>query len=126
MTELIEGNLLFDFDERWTLLSHWDRHDAYHRGIRRCEAGKAVDFIGVLDGKLPFLIEVKDFRIFERNPTKIPLAKEFERKVRDTVAALAGAHCHDRAGDCVQIFQALMKTREPRLVLWHETAQTYS
>lgn len=125
MTELIEGNLLFEFDERWTHLSHWDRHDAYRRGICRCEAGKAVDFIGILDNKLPFLIEVKDFRIFERNPDKIPLAREFERKVRDTIAALAGTHCHRQPEDCTQIFQALMKTREPHLVLWHEAADTY-
>jgi hypothetical protein len=126
MTDFIEGNLLFEFDERWTPVLHWDRHDAYHKGIRRCEAGKAVDFIGVFDNKLPFLIEVKDFRIFERNRDKIPLPMEFERKVRDTVAALAGTHCHGRHGDCVQIFKTLMDTREPQLVLWHETTDTHS
>ncbi len=126
MTDFIEGNLLFRFNERWSHLSHWDRHDAYHHGMRRCESGKAVDFIGVLDQKVPYLIEVKDFRIHERSAAKIPLPREFERKVRDTIAALAGTHCHGRPPDCADIFQTLIKTRKPHLVLWRETTDNFS
>ena len=126
MTDFIEGNLLFRFDERWSCLSHWDRHDAYYRGIRRCESGKAVDFIGVLDRKVPYLIEVKDFRIHERSAAKLSLPCEFERKIRDTIAALAGTHCHGKPPDCADVFQTLIKTRKPHLVLWRETADIFS
>lgn len=126
MTEFIEGNLLFKFNDRWSHLSHWDRHDAYQHGIRRCESGKAVDFIGVLDQKIPYLIEVKDFRIHERSYTKIPLAREFERKVRDTIAALVGTHCRGKPADCTEIFQTLIKTRAPHLVLWRETTDVFA
>jgi len=118
--EFIEGNLLFEFSERWSELSHWDRHDAYLHGMHYSRAGKAVDFIGILDGKVPFFIEVKDFRISPRNRAKPPLAEEFECKVRDTVAALTGAHCKDRDPDCAKIFKTLLTTRKPNVVLWHE------
>ncbi len=120
MKDLIEGNLLFEFGNRWSEVSHWDRHDAFLHGMHYSRAGKAVDFIGILDGKVPFLIEVKDFRICPRNPAKPPLSEEFECKVRDTVAALAGAHCHDRNPDCIQVFKTLFDQRKARVVLWHE------
>lgn len=118
----VEGNLLFKFGDRWTTLFRWDRHIDFINGMARTHEGKAVDFVGVFDRRVPFLIEVKDFRLHARNEGKIRIEHEFEMKVRATVAALLGTRWQEPPAECVAAFEAFRASRKPRLVLWHEDA----
>jgi hypothetical protein len=120
-TRFVEGNLLFEFGDRWTSLFRWDRHPEFTRGMAKTHGGKAVDFIGIYQAR-PFFIEVKDFREHARAPDKEPLEYEFELKVRATVAALFGLRWGD-SGNCLKAFEALRASHMPSLVLWHEEAQ---
>jgi hypothetical protein len=121
----VEGNLLFEFDEaRWTTLLRWDRHLDFLNGMKHAEHGKAVDFVGILDGKVPFLIEVKDYREHSRGPEKsLNPQDEFELKIRSTVAALFGLRWQEAPGGAIAVFKKLHDSRRPRLVLWQEDAQ---
>lgn len=120
----VEGNLLFEFDgARWTTLLRWDRHPDYLNRINGTYRGKAVDFVGILDDKVPFLIEVKDFREHARDPEKtLSPQQEFELKIRTTVAGLFGLRRQRPPGESVVVFKALHDYWKPRLVLWQEDA----
>lgn len=120
----VEGNLLFKFDDdRWKPLFRWDKHAEYRNGMKDATwRGKAVDFVGVLDRKVPFLIEVKDFRDHARNEDKMSIEHEFELKVRSTVAALFGLHRRKPRSECAEAFEALRSKEQVRLVLWQEGA----
>jgi hypothetical protein len=119
----VEGNLLFEFGERWTTLFRWDRHPDYLGGMGKTHGGKGVDFVGILDERVPYLIEVKDFRYHMRDPEKISPQHEFELKIRATVAALVGVRWQEPPRECVVAFEALRASRRPRLVLWQEDAR---
>ena len=117
----VEGNLLFEFGALWTKVFRWDRHPAYLDGMGRSHEGKAVDFIGILEDRLPYFIEVKDYRGHTRVDSKGPLEHEFELKFRGTAAALLGAHCREKKDEeCIRVFEALIKSQKPWLVLWLE------
>lgn len=117
----VEGELLFEFDEKlWNPLESWDKHAAYRTGIREINKGKAVDFIGVYDNRMIYLIEVKDYRHHKRKK-KISLWDEFELKVRNTVAGLVGsARREEHAGVCAPFLTSLLSSHELKLVYWVE------
>ena len=119
--KFIEGELLFEFDEKqWGPLVPWDKHPAYRRGIQAAGRAKGVDFVGVYRGAVIFFIEVKNHQRFKRKKTVSPWV-EFEHKVRDTIAGLVGSSRHDQYGDvCAPFVGALLSRRELRLVYWVE------
>ena len=115
-----EGDLLFEFDERWRPVMSWDRHAAYQSGIKEVDRGKAVDLIGVFDNTRVFFIEVKDYRVHARTKTESPWA-EFELKVRNTVAGLVGSGRREEyASVCAPFLKALLHPRDLKLVFWIE------
>jgi len=61
MTRIEEGDLAFDFGDRWRVFK-LDEHRDYRERVGKLEGTKAVDFLGVLDERELYLIEVKDFR----------------------------------------------------------------
>jgi hypothetical protein len=97
----VEGDLVFDFDQRWTVVK-WDEHPAYrgHGALGRAQGARAVDFVALLDGSSLWLIEVGDVRgrkrrISNRNARRSssePLEVELGTKGRDTLAGLTWAH----------------------------------
>ena len=61
MTRIEEGFLAFEFDNHWRIFK-LDEHRDYRERIGKLEGTKAVDFLGILDERELYLIEVKDFR----------------------------------------------------------------
>lgn len=91
MKTITEGQLAFEFDDG-LLVSKYDESSYYQNQFQnKCHtANKAVDII-VCDKKDLWLIEIKDFRIGNRNPDKLPLEQELSQKVRDSLAGIFGA-----------------------------------
>lgn len=118
---IVEGDLLFEFDEElWKPLVRWDKHAAYRTGIMEMGNGKAVDFIGIFNNRTLFFIEVKDYR--QRDRTKpVPPWEEFELKVRNTVAGLVGSKRREEYADvCAPFVNALVNSYKLALVYWIE------
>ena len=61
MPRFEEGVLAFEFGERWKIFK-LDEHSDYRERIGKIEGTKAVDFLGILDERELYLIEIKDFR----------------------------------------------------------------
>jgi len=120
---IVEGNLQFEFDERWTLpILEWDRDAAYQRGIKEAGNCKAVDFVGIYDCRLVYLIEVKDYRTHRRTKTE-ELQAELLFKVRDTIAGLVGSgRRSEHAKLCKPYLDAILKPHKLNIVLWIEQA----
>lgn len=130
-----EGRIRFDFsDTRWQV-EKWDASRIYVDGIRelngtlteggeeRREGTKAVDILGLLDGKALYLFEVKDFRghrIENRKRQLSELGLEIGLKVRDTLAGLVGAYTRRATPPWVEpCARALLARKEPvRVVAW--------
>lgn len=125
---LVEGKLLFAFDDDWHAVK-WDDHRAYRDGLCGIGGCKAVDFCGV-HRKSVYLIEVKDFRGHRIEnkartvgETSDNLADEIAHKVCDTVAGLIGAHRSRPAEDETwRPFGEAIANRnvDVRVVLWLE------
>ena len=128
-----EGNLQFEFDERWTVpILEWDKDAAYQNGIQEAGNSKAVDFICIYQDKLVYLVEVKDYRIHRRTKTE-DLQTELVAKVRDTIAGLVGAgRRNQHAERCKPYLESILKPHKLTVVLWIEqppqsdAASTYS
>jgi hypothetical protein len=106
MTELRVDGVMLRFDDSW-LVAKWDDSRWYRAGIERLtgsldgrpEGTKAMDVVG-LQGEIPYLFEVKDFRGFSiqnkaRHVSELPL--EIGLKARDTIAGIVGVV--SRGGD---------------------------
>jgi hypothetical protein len=109
MTRIEEGSLAFDFGSRWQVFK-FDSHRDYQKMKDLLEGTKAIDFLGILDHKELYLIEVKDFREHSietkvrlipqkvaknrvtSQPDDEPLHIELAKKVRESLACIIGAH----------------------------------
>jgi hypothetical protein len=114
MTQIVEGQLAFDFPQG-LLATKYDEWDFYrHRFIGMLSGIKAVDIIYV-DGTVTWLIEVKDYR---RNRRTKPseLADEVAKKVFDTLAGLATARFNADPDERTSAKKAL-RTDRLRVVL---------
>ncbi|MEZ4299362.1 MAG: hypothetical protein R3B70_30710 [Polyangiaceae bacterium] len=119
---LVEGDLCFDFDDRWKPILAWDRHVAYRRGIHAIDGSRAVDIVGVYRGRTLYFIEVKDYRVHTRTKPIDP-RRELDSKVRNTVAGLVGASRRpEHADECRPLVRALCDLQVPlHIVFWYET-----
>lgn len=91
MTTITEGQLTFEFDKSLSVLKYDESSYYQNQFQNKCHTGnKAVDII-VCDKKELWLIEIKDFRMDDRNPDKMPFANELSKKVRDSLAGIFGA-----------------------------------
>jgi hypothetical protein len=125
MSRLEEDLLAFDFGDRWRVFK-LDGHRDYREQIGKLEGTKAVDFLGILDERELYLIEVKDFRghrIETRDRLlKGDLAIELAQKVRDSLACLIGAYRTSSDPEYWQSFAKLLCDRHKtiKIVLWLE------
>lgn len=91
-TTLDEGKQRFVFDVRWRVFRYDDPASGYQALCEQIAGTKACDFAGWFDGRIPYLIEVKDFRGYrienKRRLTQRELALEVAQKVRDTIAGI--------------------------------------
>lgn len=124
-----EGDLIFTFDPDWTVFRPWDKESVYLALRDQVSGSRGVDIVGVRDRPHAlYLIEVKDYRTSENQPsTKKKLADEgrdlaeiVATKVRDTVAGLVGAARQQRDEAWERTRDAL--TAKVWVVLWMEHA----
>lgn len=90
-TQLREGNQIFEFDDNWQV-NVYDCVESGYRDINKCVGAKSCDFIGVLGADTLALMEVKDFRGYQKkNDDRLdgPLAREMAEKVAHTLAGIA-------------------------------------
>lgn len=99
MTEITEGQLTFEFYDSLLALKYDESTYYQNQFQNKCHtANKAVDII-VCHKKDLWLIEIKDFRMDDRNPDKIPFADELSQKVRDSLAGIFGAKFYTHTKD---------------------------
>ena len=129
MPTVHEGNLCFDFPNRW-IASPYDTWAFYRKqfigvGVRGRRGIKAVDILALDPGKTAWLIEVKDFRQNRRTRPE-DLADEVAKKVFDTLAALLPASV--RANDIAErvVASDILKAVNLRVVLHLEQSQQSS
>ncbi len=98
MPSFVEQHQRFTFDDRKWVVVKYDEHRDFLERIAKLQGTKAVDFVALHNGEDGDLywIEVKDFRGYriENRPrlSSGELALEVGRKVRDSVAGVAGAY----------------------------------
>ncbi|NJK31220.1 MAG: hypothetical protein HC927_01730 [Deltaproteobacteria bacterium] len=120
MTEFVEQNVLFTFDESWSC-EKWDDCDVYRNGIAVLQGTQAVDFLGV-HGDSMYLIEVKDFRAHRIESKNVAggeihyWSTEIACKVRDTIAGIMGAALSGGPNDIVIQCSEILGARELRNV----------
>jgi hypothetical protein len=135
MKSIEEGTIAFHFEDRWRV-EKWDACRTYvegvgkltgeltsSAGVKRAEGTKAVDFVGVLDNEVLYLLEVKDFRghrIENQKRQESELALEIGLKVRDTLAGLTAAVAAGTPEpwikDCLRVI--LAQAHAPRIIAW--------
>ena len=123
-----EGHQRFTFDDqRWAVVEY-DDHPDYRQKIANLNSTKAVDFIGLYNGRDGDLywIEVKDFRGYRiQNKPRLSdgeLATEVGQKVRDSLAGVVGPY---RTSGQWELWRPLVRAigrREStiRVLLWLE------
>ncbi len=93
MKKIKEGNLTFEFDDKWSDLIKFDENPDYKK-IEKLDGTKAVDFLGILNNETVVFVEVKDFRGYRiENKKRIDdgeLYIEIAQKVRDSIACIIG------------------------------------
>ncbi|KHD07682.1 hypothetical protein PN36_03325 [Candidatus Thiomargarita nelsonii] len=137
MTRIEEGSLAFEFGERWCVFK-LDEHRDYRGRIGKLSETKAVDFIGILDDKTLYFIEVKDFRSHRiankdrllkgKLPEcqlikgELPLPIELAQKVRDSVACIIGAYHSSSFPAHWAPYAKLLchKDKQIKVILWLE------
>ena len=94
-----EGHQRFAFDDqRWAAVVKYDVHRDYREKIANLPDTKAVDFVGLYNGRdgVLYWFEVKDFRGYRiQNKHRLSegeLATEVGQKVRDSIAGVIGAY----------------------------------
>lgn len=123
MTVIDEKSLRFTFGKRWQVVK-LDDSTIYRFGTQLID-GKAVDFVGILDHREIYFIEVKDFRGHRiENKSRLltgDLLIEVAHKVRDSVAcivATARTHNEDFWNELNELFRDSEKPI--KVILWFE------
>ena len=120
LVTLEEGLLKFQFEE---VSVPWKYDDSsFYRNQFQSFAGgtKGVDFLCHTKGTL-WLIEVKDYRVYERQKSQ-DLSEEVEERVRDTLAGLVALRVNGNDLDERKRATAALKKKRLRVVLhlWDE------
>ncbi|MDR1983965.1 MAG: hypothetical protein LBQ28_03980 [Prevotellaceae bacterium] len=98
MKQFMESNINFHFDETYWNICNYDAIDGDYRKNVHLPETKAVDFVGIYQQNSIVFFEVKSFRGYGNqtnvqsrlNNSMEELSTEIARKVRDTVAVIAG------------------------------------
>ena len=121
---IVEKLLRFRFDDTWVVIKYDDHRDYVER-IRHLPETKGVDFVAVLDERLLYFIEAKDFRGHRiENRARVKdgeLAIEVAQKVRDTIAGIVAAHHRGSTEEWSRFIECLTNSVNPvRVLLWLE------
>ncbi|MCW9718293.1 hypothetical protein [Avibacterium sp. 21-599] len=119
-----EGSLKFIFQNQVTAVKY-DNWIHYRNQFKdRCyKNNKAVDFIAC-DRDTAWLCEIKDFRIADRNPEKIPLYDEIAIKIRDTLAGLISAKLLANDRKEKEFAKKVLRCRKINIILHIEQPET--
>lgn len=119
-----EGALTFTFPNR-SIASKYDDWSHYRNQFQAtCGGSKAVDLV-YADGKVAWLIEIKDFRQHKRTKV-IDLPNEIAIKVRDTVAGLVSARFHATDAEEKRCAKELLRSSKIRIVCHIEQPAKHS
>ena len=127
-----ESELLFDFsDKTWSYLMQYDEESDFFKIRDAVKGTKAVDFIGVFDEKNLAIIDVKNFRGYRiENKSRLEngedsLDMEVAKKVRDTIAGIAGAAINStHKADYWQKYLSFFQHKKRiEVILWLEEDQ---
>jgi hypothetical protein len=142
MTRIEEGDLVFEFGEKWQVFK-LDEHRDYRERIAKIDETKAVDFVGIFNHEILYLIEVKDFRghrienIDRLFKAKLPscqlvngecqldkgnlwLPIELAQKVRDSIACIIGNSHTSSEAQTWQPYAKLICNQKIKVILWLE------
>lgn len=90
-SQIVEGNLTFDFPSDW-LIEKVDSWDFYRKKfIKISNATKSVDIVAISEQGCIWLIEVKDYRDYKRTKD-VSIPNEFCLKIKNTLAMLVSAN----------------------------------
>ncbi|MCT8566612.1 hypothetical protein KZ381_10385, partial [Glaesserella parasuis] len=126
MSEIVikEGDLTFIFNE-FILVEKYDDLSFYRNQFNAFVNGtKAVDII-VVDENDNWMIEVKDYRQYQRTKT-IPLADEIAIKVRDTLAGIVAMKLNANNQSEQQFAKQFLKKNKIKIVLHLEQKRSNS
>lgn len=113
--DIIEGKLKFIFPET-VKVKKYDELVFYRTAFNGCFGGtKAVDIL-CTENNQAWLIEVKDYRQYQRTKT-IDLSEEIALKVRDTLAGLVCMKANASDADEQQFASLFLKQQRLRIVL---------
>lgn len=118
MTDICEGSFIFSFNSVCDAIKY-DAWPFYRKRLMRICNTKAVDILCITND-VAWLIEVKDYRIHNRNKCG-KIEDEMAQKVRDTLAGLAAANATGNVDERNLASKALDKRRW-RVVLHLEQA----
>ncbi|OOF83714.1 cysteinyl-tRNA synthetase [Rodentibacter ratti] len=120
---ITEGALEFIFSENISSTKYDDWCHYRNQFKDRCyKDNKAVDFIAY-DENTAWLCEIKDFRLGDRNPEKIPLCDEIAMKIRDTLAGLVSANLQANVFEEKKFARKVLKCENINIVLHVEQPQ---
>ncbi|WP_069470306.1 hypothetical protein [Candidatus Marithrix sp. Canyon 246] len=125
MTRIEEGDLLFEFGDKWRVLK-LDEHPDYRNKISKINKTKAVDFLAIFNNQTLYFIEVKDFRrSFIENKDRLlkgKLAIELAQKVRDSIACIIGSYRTSNTPENWDLYAKLLchQKKQIKVVLWLE------
>lgn len=126
MPSITEGKLTFDFQAGWrvTKLDEWSY---YRNQFQRISSGtKAIDILAIDAGQQCFwCIEIKDYRRNRR--TKLEdVVDETARKVRDSLAVIAGAIANANDDEEKSLAKLALGSNRSRVVLHLEQPARHS
>jgi hypothetical protein len=142
MTRFEEGDLVFEFGEKWQVFK-LDEHRDYRERIAKIDETKAVDFVGIFNNEILYFIEVKDFRghrvenrdrlfkaklpscqlvngecQFDKGSLWLPI--ELAQKVRDSIACIIGNSNTSSESEFWLPYAKLICNQKIKVILWLE------
>jgi hypothetical protein len=121
---LVDG-LYFNFPNDWHV-SKYDDWSFYRTKFSRMWNGiKSLDLLAISPAKTAWLIEVKDYRLYQRTKPS-ELSEEIGKKVFDTLAALLPAKVNADDAEEIAISKRILDANKLRVVLHLEQPAKHS
>lgn len=125
MQRHLVDSLNFDFPNDWHV-GKYDDWSFYRAKFSRMWNGiKSLDLLAISPAKTAWLIEVKDYRHYQRTKPS-ELSEEFGKKVFDTLAALLPAKVNADDPEEIDISKRILGAKKLRIVLHLEQPVKHS
>lgn len=125
MPTLQEGALTFDFPSHWKA-SKYDEWTYYRKHFGKIVSQtKAIDILAIDPGHTAWLIEIKDYSQ-NRRVKPLSLADEVAKKVKDSLAGIAGAAFNANNSNEQSMAQEMFECAHIRVVLHLEQPKKHS